>query len=62
MSEIDELKAELRAIAQYWRKDWNGFDGRTLNYQINEVLEQFETGKVHRKYRDLLKEQDGWMT
>lgn len=56
--QTDELKAELNAIAQYWRNDWTEFDGRTLKFQIEDVIKNFDSGEVGNYYRFKLKEQE----
>ena len=49
---IDELFAELEALAFNWRMDWSGFDGRTLVYQISELIKQYRSGKIGTENRD----------
>lgn len=55
---VEDLKAEVKAIGQYWRNDWSDFDGRTLRYQLDDAVENYEKGIETFKYRNKLKEQE----
>lgn len=33
---VDEALAALNGLAEAWRGDWSGFDGRTLRNEIHE--------------------------
>ncbi|MDD5616329.1 MAG: hypothetical protein PHH85_09025 [Candidatus Methanoperedens sp.] len=61
MTDIEVLKAEVRAIGQYWRNDWSSFDGRELRDQINKAIDNFEHETDLYHFRDLLAEQIGKM-
>ena len=34
---LDIVLREMTAIGAGWRADWNGFDGRTLRDQLNDL-------------------------
>jgi len=58
MNDIEELKAEIRALGAIWRNDWNGFDGRTLQHQIERIIKNIESGEDIDHYRKELNNND----
>lgn len=57
-NDINELKAEIRALAAIWHRDWNGFDGRTLQHQVERIIKNIEAGEDVDHYRKELKESE----
>ena len=42
MTDREILEVVLREMTAYgrgWRKNWSGFDGRTLKHQLNSIAE-----------------------
>lgn len=55
---INNACDELTALAQYWRNDWSGFDGRTLRRQLNLIVGILKDGKESTEFQEMLKEQE----
>lgn len=54
---IENLKAELDALGNYWRMDWSEFDGRTLQYQLSLITEFIDSdAESHSTFRTILKD------
>lgn len=55
----DMIKRELTAISARWRSDWTGFDGRTLQFEINKLIEAIDTKNVDFKMHSEFNKEEG---
>jgi len=55
----DILLRELSCLGQYYRNDWSDFDGRTLRYELNQLIKFIESDdKEFNEFSQQLKEQE----